>query len=115
DAHVRTGLNCTDCHPLVNNRNVWRLSHQIAKGKSLTGHVRDDLDGAGMKTCVACHSEGLFRGAKQARDPKVLHAKLLEGAQFHTYLVSCQSRHMTGPPLRALTILDMSTGRETGY
>ncbi len=115
DAHVRAGLNCTDCHPLVNNRNVRRLSHQIAKGKSLTGHVRDDLDGAGMKTCVACHSEGLFRGAKQARDPKVLHAKLLEGAQFHTYLVSCQSCHITGQPLRALTILDMSTGRETGY
>lgn len=115
DVHVKAGLNCTDCHPLVNNAKIRRLSHQIAKGKSLTGHVRDDLDGAGMKTCAACHSEGLLRGAKQAGDPKAIHAKLLEGAQFHTYLVSCQSCHITGQPLRALTILDMSTGRETGY
>lgn len=120
DVHIKAGLSCVDCHPLVGNAKTQRLAHQIAKGKSLTGHVRDDLDGVGMRTCISCHSEVKYsltrQGAtKHARNPQVTHAKLLSGAVFHTYLISCQSCHVTAQPLRAMTLLDMSTGRETGY
>ena len=52
DVHVKAGMACTDCHPLVGKAKTQRLAHQIAKGKSLTGHVRDDLDGVGMRTCI---------------------------------------------------------------
>ncbi|MRR15063.1 MAG: hypothetical protein EG826_01260 [Deltaproteobacteria bacterium] len=118
--HIKAGMSCTDCHPLVGATKDRRLSHQIAKGTSPTGHVRDDLDGAGMKTCVSCHSgepgQLVRRGVRaKAKNPQAAHARLLPGAVFHTYLVSCSSCHITAQPRRALTILDMSTGREQGY
>lgn len=120
DVHVKAGMACVDCHPLVGKVKTQRLSHQIAKGKSLTGHVRDDLDGVGMKTCVNCHADGQYQFGRQgavrsAKNPQATHAKLLTGAVFHTYLISCKSCHITSQPLRAMTILDMSTGQETGY
>ena len=120
DAHIKAGMACTDCHPLVGATKDKRLSHQIAKGTSLTGHVRDDLDGVGMKTCVSCHSGGqnqfTRRGAAvKAKNPQATHARVLSGAVFHTYLVSCESCHITLQPLSALMILDMSTGQEQGY
>ncbi len=120
DVHIKAGMTCTDCHPLVGATKDRRLAHQIAKGASLVGHVRDDLDGASMKTCASCHSGGQYqsvrRGAMlQAKNPQATHARFLSGAVFHTYLVSCQSCHITAQPLSALTILDMSTGREQGY
>lgn len=120
DVHIKAGMACTDCHPLVGKAGSQRLAHQIAKGKSMTGHVRDDLDGVGMRTCISCHSDGQYslsrRGAAgQARNPQATHAKLLSGGVFHTYLISCKSCHITAQPLRALTLLDMSSGQETGY
>jgi len=120
DVHIKAGMACTDCHPLIGGTKEKRLTHQIAKGTSLTGHVRDDLDGAGMKTCVSCHSGGQSRFVRRgvnlpAKDPQATHARLLSGAVFHTYLISCNSCHATAQPLRAMTILDMSTGREQGY
>lgn len=120
DVHIKAGMACTDCHPLTGATKDRRLAHQIAKGKSLTGHVRDDLDGLGMKTCTSCHSDGSYKlvrqgATKQAKNPQATHAKLLAGAQFHTYLISCKSCHITAQPLRAMTVLDMSTGCEYGY
>ncbi len=120
DVHVKAGMTCSDCHPLSGKTKTQRLTHQIAKGKSLISHVRDDLDGQGMKTCIACHSDGQYQitrqGAKrQAGNPQATHARLLAGATFHTYLISCQSCHATSQPLRAMTILDMSAGMEYGY
>ncbi|MFO7570220.1 MAG: multiheme c-type cytochrome [Smithellaceae bacterium] len=120
DVHVRAGMRCTDCHPLIGRNQARRLSHQIAKGKSMTNHVRDDLDGVGMRTCVSCHSEGTYRltrqgGTKQAKNPLETHARRLEGATFHTYIISCNSCHSNAQPLRAMTVLDMSTGLEYGY
>jgi hypothetical protein len=120
DVHIRAGMTCTDCHPLAGKTKVQRLAHQIAKGTSHTGSVRDDLDGFGMKTCISCHSGSPYQiirsgVTKQARNPLHVHAKLLTGATFHTYLISCTSCHSTAQPLRAMTILDMSTGQEYGY
>jgi hypothetical protein len=120
DVHVQAGMTCTDCHPLNGKTKSQRLTHQIAKGKSRTGSVRDDLDGVGMKTCISCHSDGRYKftrqGAiRQAKNPARTHAKLLTGATFHTYLISCMSCHATAQPLRAMTVLDMSVGQEYGY
>jgi len=69
---------------------------------------------------VGCHSSGQYQftrrdAAVKAKNPQATHARILSGAVFHTYLVSCQSCHVTTQPLRALTILDMSTGQEQGY
>lgn len=111
DAHIKAGMACIDCHPLVGKAKAQRLSHHIAKGKSLTGHVRDDLDGAGMKTCAGCHT-GV---TQKAKNPQATHARFLAGAVFHTYLISCESCHIAVQPLRALTVLDMSAGQEYGY
>ncbi len=120
DVHIRAGMTCTDCHPLTGKTKAQRLAHQIAKGKSHTGSVRDDLDGSGMKTCISCHSDGQYQLARpgaagKAKNPVQTHAKILTGATFHTYLISCNSCHSTAQPLRAMTVLDMSIGQEYGY
>mgnify|MGYP003779193213 CR=1 FL=1 len=120
DVHIRAGLTCTDCHPLSGQTKAQKLTHQIAKGKSLTNHVRNDLDGRDMRTCISCHSGKQPRftrmgKTRQAKNPQSVHAGLFAGATFHTYLISCQSCHIFQQPLRALTLLDMSTGKEYGY
>ncbi len=74
DTHVRAGLTCTDCHPLVGRTPGGRLEHQIAKGAYPQANVRDDLDGVELKTCIGCHKEGRYRATrpgmpKAARDP----------------------------------------------
>lgn len=93
DVHVKAGVTCTDCHPLAGKTKTQRLAHQIAKGTSLTSHVRDDLDGVGMKTCLSCHNEGQYKRSgqeqKQAKNSSATHARLFSGATFHTYLISC--------------------------
>jgi len=48
DHHIRANFQCTDCHPLVGQNAGERLRHQIAKGHSSQGSIRDDLDGLSM-------------------------------------------------------------------
>jgi hypothetical protein len=120
DVHIQAGMVCTDCHGLAGKTKAQRLAHQIAKGHSLILTARNDLDGAGMKTCISCHSEGKYKQTRQtlpkeAKNPSVKHAQLFAGATFHTYLISCNGCHSTSQPLRAMLILDMSTGGEDGY
>jgi len=111
---------CIDCHPLTGSKSAERLRHQIAKGHSPVGTVRDDLDGLGVKTCAGCHGGGQYRPTrpgmpKEARNPLSVHLKRLPKAAFHTYLVDCNGCHATAQPARALLLLDMSVGLETGY
>ena len=56
DLHLKAGLRCTDCHTLAGKTQTERLRHQIGKGWSPTATARNDLDGAGMKTCAAATS-----------------------------------------------------------
>ncbi|MCX7635576.1 MAG: hypothetical protein N2Z74_07525, partial [Syntrophales bacterium] len=82
--------------------------------------VRDDLDGRGMRTCTSCHGPEAIRPARMGTtrpppDPRDTHTKHLAGGLFHTYLVSCESCHAVRRPLRAMVVLDMSTGRESAY
>lgn len=120
DAHAAAGFRCTDCHGLVGGNASERLRHQIAKGWSPHNTVRDDLDGAGMKTCVACHLEGGYAPGRKgmpaaAGNPRDVHAEKFSGATFHTFMVACAGCHATSQPAKGLYLLDMSVGSETGY
>jgi len=120
DAHAASGFRCTDCHGLVGGNATDRLRHQIAKGWSPHNTVRDDLDGAGMKTCVTCHIQGAYAAARKgmpgaARNPKAAHAEKLSGATFHTFIVECAGCHAVSQPAKGMYLLDMSVGNETGY
>jgi hypothetical protein len=119
DHHARANLQCTDCHSLAGRTAAERLRHQIAKGRSPQVSVRDDLDGVAMKTCAGCHLEGQYRQnrsnlPKAARNPARRHAEKFPGASFHFYLIGCTGCHITAQPARAMAVLDMSTGSETG-
>ena len=119
DHHARANFQCTDCHPLVGRSAGERLRHQIAKGASPQVSVRDDLDGIAMKTCAECHVKGQYRQnrsslPKAAKNPARRHAETFPSASFHFYLIGCTGCHITAQPARAMTVLDMSTGSETG-
>jgi hypothetical protein len=120
DSHVKQGLRCTDCHPLIGNSAGERLRHQIAKGRSLQLSVRDDLDGIGMKTCVGCHYDRQYRKTRSdmpaaAPDPQAAHQKNFPKAGSHFYIIQCNGCHATAQPAKALYLLDMSMGREIGF
>ena len=120
DAHAAAGLQCTDCHGLVGRNAAERLRHQIAKGWSPHNTVRDDLDGAEMKTCVTCHIEGGYAATRKgmpgaAKNPAAAHAEKLRGAAFHTFIVECAGCHAVSQPAKGMYLLDMSAGTETGY
>ena len=119
DYHAQANFQCTDCHPLTGRTPGERLRHQIAKGRSPQVSVRDDLDGVAMKTCAGCHVDGQYRQTRLAlpkatRNPARRHAEKFPGASFHFYLIGCTGCHITAQPARAMAVLDMSTGSETG-
>lgn len=120
DAHAAKGFRCTDCHSLTGKSAGERLYHQIAKGKSQHIHVRDDLDGIGMKSCVDCHLENKYRPVRrglpgQATHPRETHAKRFPRGSSHFYLISCTGCHAALRPARAMALLDLSTGTAQGY
>jgi hypothetical protein len=120
DAHIAKGFRCTDCHPLTGNTTGARMQHQIAKGRSQHVHVRDDLDGIGLKTCRACHLEGQYRPVRAAMsatavNPEKKHARRFPRGASHFYLISCTACHNTVRPARGLALLDLSAGVARGF
>lgn len=120
EAHAGAGLGCTDCHPLTGQSVPERLRHQIAKGFSPQNLVRNDLDGAGMKTCIGCHKQDQYRPARKgmppaAPDPAKRHGEKFAGVLFHTYLITCNGCHATAQPARGMALLDLSAGNESGF
>jgi hypothetical protein len=120
DAHAAQGLRCTDCHPLTGKTAVERMQHQIAKGRSGTVHVRNDLDGIGMKTCAGCHLDGQYRPTRRdmptkATNPAQAHGNRFPRGASHFYLISCSGCHATSRPARGMALLDLSTGTGQGY
>lgn len=120
DAHAAKALRCTDCHPLTGKTTVERMHHQIAKSRSETIRVRDDLDGVGMKNCTGCHLEDRYRPSRRdmpgrATNPRQAHAKRFPRGASHFYLISCTGCHAAGRPARAMALLDLSTGTGQGY
>ncbi len=120
DAHVAAGLQCTDCHPLAGRSKAERLRHQIAKGYSPQGTVKDRLDGLGMMTCAKCHLEGRYRPTRpgmprEARDPSKTHRERFPRALFHFSLLHCSACHSTAQPGRAVYLRDAAAGEEILY
>jgi hypothetical protein len=120
DAHYKAGLRCTDCHNLVGDTPRERLRHQIAKGWSPMGTVRDDLDGVGMKTCVSCHLEGRYRPTregmpKEAKNPAKVHTERFPGVPFHFQMIQCSGCHATQQPGKGGLLLDMGIGKQIWY
>lgn len=120
DVHLKAGLRCTDCHSLVGETERERLQHQIAKGWHPLGSVRDDLDGIGMKTCSACHLEGLYKPTRagmpeEAKDPTAEHEKKFPNVMFHMDMISCATCHSTQQPGMAGYVLDMAMGKQIWY
>ena len=120
DLHLKAGLRCTDCHTLAGRTQNERLRHRIGKGWSPTATARNDLDGAGMKTCAGCHLEGQYRPTragmpKEAKNPDNIHRSLFHKATFHFYLLHCTSCHASERKTRSVYLLDHSTGQPAWY
>lgn len=120
DVHLSSGFQCTDCHGLAGRTKTQRLKHQIAKGWSPEGTVRNNLDGVGMKTCVGCHLEGQYRPVradmpKEAKNPTKVHKEKFPRGSFHFYLLHCSACHSTGQPAKGVYLQDNSIGGQSWY
>ena len=120
DLHLKAGLQCTDCHTLAGRTQAERLRHHIGKGWSPTSTARNDLDGAGMKTCAACHLEDKYRPTRkgmplEAKNPDNIHRSLFHKATFHTYLIHCAACHAPVRKSRSVYLVDYSTGQPAWY
>lgn len=120
DLHLKAGLRCTDCHTLAGRTQAERIRHRIGKGWSPTATARNDLDGAGMKTCANCHLEDQYRPTragmpKEAKNPDNLHRSLFHKATFHFYLLHCTSCHASERKTRSVYLVDHSTGQPAWY
>jgi hypothetical protein len=120
DLHLKAGLRCTDCHTLAGKTQAERLRHRIGKGWSPTATARNDLDGAGMKTCASCHLEGQYKPTragmpKEAKNPDNIHRSLFHKATFHFYLLHCSACHASERKTRSVYLVDYSTGQPAWY
>jgi len=120
DLHLKAGLRCTDCHTLAGRTQNERLRHHIGKGWSPTSTARNDLDGAGMKTCASCHLEDQYRPTragmpKEAKNPDNIHRSLFHKATFHFYLLHCSTCHAPERKSRSVYLADYSKGRPAWY
>jgi hypothetical protein len=120
DVHISAGFQCTDCHGLAGNTKNQRLKHEIAKGWSPAGTVRNKLDGIGMKTCVGCHIEGQYRQAREnmpreAKNPAKVHREKFPRASSHFNILHCAACHSTGQPGKGIYLMDASTGNKRWY
>jgi hypothetical protein len=120
DLHLKAGLRCTDCHTLAGKTQAERLRHRIGKGWSPTATARNDLDGAGMKTCADCHLEGQYKPTRagmpqEAKNPDNIHRSLFHKATFHFYLLQCTACHAPERKTRSVYLMDHSTGQPAWY
>jgi len=120
DAHIKAGLQCTDCHGLVGQTSAERLRHQIAKGWAPENTVRNDLDGIGMKTCAACHLDGQYKSTRadmprEARNPSKVHEEKFKKGSFHFYFMNCNACHSTAQPAKGGYLADLGTLGVTWY
>ncbi len=120
DLHLKAGLRCTDCHTLAGKTQNERLRHRIGKGWSPTSTARNDLDGAGMKTCASCHLEGQYKQTrsdmpKETKNPDNIHRSLFHKATFHFYLLHCSACHAPERKTRSVYLMDHSTGQPAWY
>jgi len=93
DIHQAKGLDCLSCHP-------GNKEHNFAKGDSLQGTVRDDLDHT-MNSCEDCH----YR-RKDKRAPRYRHPF----SPRHMKRIACQTCHIPFQTGSEDLVYDHSTG-----
>jgi hypothetical protein len=98
DIHKSKGLNCVTCHPSDKE-------HNFAKGNTIEGTVRDDLDNT-MHSCEDCH----YRG-KDKRAPRYSHPF----SPRHMKRIACQTCHIPYQSASADLVYDLTTGLPTVY
>jgi hypothetical protein len=98
DVHKAKGLACVSCHP-------GDKDHNFAKGDTLQGTVRDDLDHT-MSSCEDCHTKGKDKNA-----PKVKHPF----SPRHMKRITCQTCHIPFLTTPADLVVDHSTGETVIY
>jgi hypothetical protein len=91
DIHKNRGMTCVRCHPAGRAATDPRINtkdlHEIAKGISLTGSVRDDLDGT-MNGCKACHVDSKDSSAP---NPSTAHRAI---PSLHFDKLACPACHI---------------------
>lgn len=120
DVHIAAGFQCTDCHGLAGKTKARRLRHNIAKGWSPEGTVKNSLDGAGLKTCAGCHLQDQYRQVREdlpreAKNPEKVHREKFPRASSHFNLLHCTACHATAQPGRGIYLHDAGTGEQTWY
>lgn len=99
DIHKAKGMDCLSCHPSDKE-------HNFAKGNTLQGSVRDDLDHT-MHSCEACHYKG-----KDKRAPRYKHPF----SPRHMRRLACQTCHTPFQMASADLVYDhASTGSTIVY
>jgi hypothetical protein len=90
---------CTQCHPAGSD-------HNLAKGSSRLGSVRDDLDYENFQTCRDCHTAGGYPGAP-VRPSDTYHMSA------HVNVMSCEVCHIPYKTDAAVLAIDNATTGST--
>jgi hypothetical protein len=98
DVHKSRGLDCVSCHP-------GDKEHNLAKGNTIQGSVRDDLDHT-MDSCEDCHYKG-----KDKKAPRYKHPF----SPRHMKRIACQTCHIPFREASADLVYDLSTGSAVVY
>lgn len=107
DIHNLQGMNCTHCHPAIEdkNRKIERIEHQFAKGHEFVSTVRDDLDGT-IKTCNDCHETGYMGATRPAH---------LSIRPNHLDKLACEVCHIPALHRAGFEGFDVTTGMMVNY
>jgi hypothetical protein len=107
DVHNMAGLECADCHGLVEDAalGVTAINHQFGKGHAIVSTVRDDLDNTMLK-CGECHTPGNAYDA-----PVPSHSKL----SGHLDYIDCSTCHIPQKKHFAIRVKDFSSQAAKGY
>ena len=98
DIHNQGGMNCIDCHTLINTEEIPGINHQIATGKGKGAAA--EFAGT-MLGCGECHERGEF-GA-----PRPVHNTI---KLSHLEYISCQGCHVPYQTAEATSVVDVTTG-----
>lgn len=102
DVPAEQSVACARCHPTGGE-------HNVAKGATTLGTVRDDTDFAAFRSCKDCHDAG-----SAARDPEApAPANTIHSIVKHRDLLSCEMCHIPYKSDPADLVIDIATSGQT--